>query len=161
MCLPQIYYISDQLSYFFMFIGNMVITIFEICSKKSNLFALQSHLHKIGLNEKIYSSIITPKGAYDKNFSSNSHIKQYTQILSVRSRLQHEKTKRNCNTYAIKTNLLPMEQNLERQMKNQICFFLGRKSRLLIRKSLCQQNALISICNYVTSRLRYRFFRFG
>ena len=44
------------------------------------------------LNDKIYS-IITQKGAYAKNFSSNSHVKQYAQILSVRSKLQHMKTK--------------------------------------------------------------------
>ena len=73
------------------------------------IFGLENFQRISKKNEKIHSSIITSKGAYDKNFSSNSHIKQYTQILSVRSRLQHEKTKRNCNTYAIKTNLLPME----------------------------------------------------
>ena len=133
MCLPQFYYISDQLSYFFMFIGNMVLTIFEMCSKKSNLFLLhQSYLHKIVIhhnmlkichktfNKKIYS-IITQKGAYAKHFSSNSHVKQYAQILSVRSKLQQKK----CITYATKTHLLPMEQHFERQMKNQICLFVS------------------------------------
>ena len=117
MCLPQFYYISDQLSYFFMFIGNMVLTIFEMCSKKSNLFLLhQSQLHRIVIhhnmlkicykkfthfiensrsrvrNKKIYS-IITQKGAYAENVSSNSHVKQQAQILSVRFKLQHKKTK--------------------------------------------------------------------
>lgn len=94
-----------------MFIGNMVLPIFEMCSTKSNLFLLhQSYLHRIVIhhnmlkkcyekfthfiekNDKIYS-IITQKGAYAKNFSSNSHVKQYAQILSVRSKLQHKKTK--------------------------------------------------------------------
>ena len=68
--------------------------------KKIYLFLAISRVR----NNKIYS-IITQKGAYAKNFSSNSHVKQYAQILSVRSKLQQKK----CITYATKTHLLPME----------------------------------------------------